>query len=368
MFRFLCFSVIFAFSFDVFASKIDSSISELRQQIEKLVKTKKIPGCAVAIVDHDKIVFMKAFGVKKLGKGKSEPINLETVFQLGSISKPMTATLVAILQKQGRLNVDLTIKPYLPWIHENTKVRHLLSHSTGYDRGGWNNKIEINTPRITLLNDLSAHSQKTPGESFDYHNLAFSLIEDVLSRINGVPFERLMLDHLFGPLDMKFASCGYLPFERNTNKAWPHVATKKGAIQACSQLSQYYHHLVPSAGGVNANIRDMANFLFLQLNGMANMAAYDDLASLHRPILPTKDTVAWLKKEVGKDEIKTWYGLGFRILDVGKKRIVYHGGWLTGFKNFLAFRPDRKLGIVILHNSEYGFAKKTAVRFLMNAD
>jgi beta-lactamase class C len=348
-----------------FASTLSEPIKQLTQHIEHLIKTKKIPGCAVTIVDHDKIVYMNTFGVRKMGKGKKgAPINLDTVFQLGSISKPITATLVAILQKNGALNIDHAAQNHLPWIHADTTARHLLSHTSGYVRTGWNNRIEANTPRITLVHDLSGHPQNVPGETFDYHNLAFSLLEDILAHSTKSPFENLLQRYLFAPIGMTRASCGYLPFELNENKAWPHQITKKGALVPSSSLSRFYHAHVPSAGGINASIRDMANFLLLQLNGKTNLIHTDDLAPFHAPITPTKDARAWFKEEAAGTEIKAWYGLGWRILEINNQRIVYHGGWLKGFKNLIAFLPDRKVGIVILHNSESTFVKKEAIKFL----
>ena len=350
-----------------FANTLAEPIKQLTQQIEHLIKTKKIPGCAIAIVDHDKIVYMNAFGVRKIAKGKkSEPINLDTVFQLGSISKPITATLIAILQKHGTLDIDQSATTHLPWISANTTTRHLLSHTSGFVRTGWNNKIEANTPRITLLRDLSAHPQSIPGETFDYHNLAFSLLEDILMHATKSPFENLVQRYLFTPLGMTNATCGYRPFERSQNKAWPHQITKKGALVPSSSLSQFYHAHVPSAGGINANIRDMANFLLLQLNGQSNLISAEDLSAFHVPTTATKDALAWFKNEPAGTKVNAWYGLGWRIIDIDNHRIVYHGGWLKGFKNFLAFLPDRKVGIVILHNSEGNFSKREAIRFLRN--
>lgn len=348
-----------------FADNLSAPIKQLTQQIEHLIKTKKIPGCAIAIVDHDKIVYMNAFGVRKMVKGKKgEPIDLDTVFQLGSISKPITATLVAILQKKGAIDIDQPARTHLPWISSATTTRHLLSHTSGFIRTGWNNRIEANTPRITLVRDLSAHPQSTPGEIFDYHNLAFSLLEDVLMHATKSPFENLLQRHLFTPLGMTNATCGYPLFNRTENKAWPHQITKKGILVPSSSLSRFYHAHVPSAGGMNANIRDMANFLLLQLNGQSNLINTEDLAAFHTPTTPTKDALAWFKNESANTEINAWYGLGWRIIDIDRHRIVYHGGWLKGFKNFMAFLPDRKVGIIILHNSECNFSKKEAIKFL----
>lgn len=349
-----------------FASKLSHPIKQLTQKIEHLIKTKKIPGCAIAIVDHDKIIYMNAFGVRKMTEGKKgEPINIDTIFQLGSLSKSITATLVAILQKHSAFNIDGSAKAHLPWISSDTTTRHLLSHTSGYVRTGWNNKIEANTPRITLVRDLSAHPQSTPGKTFDYHNLAFSLLEDILMHATKSPFENLLQRYLFTPLGMTHASCGYPLFNRTENKAWPHQIIK-GALAPSPTLSRFYHAHVPSAGGLNANIRDMANFLLLQLNGQTNLISKEELSSFHTPITSTKDAFRWFKKEAAGAKISTWYGLGWRIVDIDHRRIVYHGGWLKGFKNFMAFLPDRKIGIVILHNSEGNFSKKEAIRFLRN--
>lgn len=364
-FLFLLFS--FTSVSQAFADALSHPLNQLTQNVQHLIKTNKIPGCAIAIVHQNQIVYMKAFGTRKMVKGKKgEPINLDTVFQLGSISKPITATLIAILQKRGTLDIDTPAKIHLPWISAHTTTRHLLSHTSGFIRTGWNRKIEANTPRISLIQDLSMHIQNTPGETFDYHNVAFSLLEDILMHATKSPFENLLQRYLFTPLGMTNATCGYRPFERNQNKAWPHQMTKKGTLVASSSLSQFYHAHVPSAGGMNANIRDMANFLLLQLNGHANLIDQEDLAPFHTPITPTKDALAWFKNETKGRKINAWYGLGWRIIDIDDKRIVYHGGWLKGFKNFMAFLPDRKIGIVILHNSESNFSKKTAIQFLKN--
>jgi len=359
------FLLLLIFPFIALGNTVSVPIKALTQHIEQLIKAKKIPGCAIAIIDHDQIVYMNAFGVRKMSKGKTGlPIDLDTVFQLGSISKPITATLVAILQKNGLLNINQAVQYHFPWIKPDTTVLHLLSHTSGYARTGWNNKIEANTARLMLVNDLSSHAQSTPGEAFDYHNLAFSLLEDIIKQINQSPFENLLHHYLFRPAGMARATCGYIPFERCANKAWPHQISKKGVLVPSSSFSHFYHAHVPSAGGINASIRDMANFLFLQINGQENLISTQDLAHFHTPVAPTKDALGWFKEEAAGADLDTWYGLGWRILDIDHLRIIYHGGWLKGFKNFLAFSPDRKVGIVILHNSESSFAKKAAIRFL----
>ncbi|MDP5370362.1 MAG: serine hydrolase, partial [Pseudomonadota bacterium] len=84
----------------------------------------------------------------------------------------------------------------------------------------------------------------------------------------------------------------------------------------------------------------------------------------HTPKTATKDALEWFRNEAAGIKVNAWYGLGWRIVDIDDRRIVYHGGWLKGFKNFMAFLPDRKVGIIILHNSEGNFSKNEAIRFL----
>jgi beta-lactamase class C len=152
-------------------------LKKLDQHIQSQVQQEKCVGCAVAVVYQGKIVFIKAYGVRK--KGEKASVDLNTVFQLGSVSKPISASLVALLQKQKLLSVKNAVTAYYPHVLPTTKIQHLLSHTSGYDRAGWNNKIEAGQTRSQLLTQLAKSKQKTPGETFDYHNLGYSLIEEV---------------------------------------------------------------------------------------------------------------------------------------------------------------------------------------------
>ncbi len=357
---------IFLFYFAAALAKGDSvpsAIQNLDKSIQQQIKDKKVIGCVVAIVDHGKVIFMKAYGVRK--KGDKAPTNLDTVFQLGSISKPIAAALVAILIRENRLKLDSTVISLYPHILPETTVQHILSHTTGYDRKGWNQKIEAHQSRDLLLKQLAASKQAHPGDKFDYHNVAYSLIEEVITSALQQPFARALEVKLFQPLGMAQAKVGDLEFAKQSNYAWPHQKDKKGIIQACKSYSRHYHRSVCSAGGISANIKDMAAFLQLQLGGKPDILTSHDLLPFHSPVIEAPDAVSWLKPFI-KGKFKSYYGLGWRVIDTEKGRIVFHGGWLKGFKSFLAFIPDHQIGIVILNNNENSFSVQTAMTFLDN--
>ena len=340
---------------------LSRSLKNLDSTLQKQIHEKKAIGCAVAVVDRGEIIFIKAYGSCK--KGEKAFVNLQTVFQLGSISKPISATLVAILMKEGLLDLNAPLHAFYPPISSNTTVKHLLSHMTGYKRAGWNQKIEDDQSRESLLNELADSEQTEPGTEYDYHNLAYSLIEEVVALSLQKPFWKVLEVRLFHPLQMKRAWIGDLDFAQQENYAWPHQEDKHGLMQPCKRYSHAYHRVVSSAGGINASIEDMASFLQLQMGARPDILDANDLLPFHTPVSRAADAIPWFKKDL-KGDLKSYYGLGWRIIDHNETRIIFHGGWLKGFTNFLAFLPDRQIGIVILHNGESPLSKKAAMQFL----
>ncbi|MBY0461704.1 MAG: beta-lactamase family protein, partial [Alphaproteobacteria bacterium] len=203
-------------------------MQKLDQYIAKQVEQKKVIGCSVAVVEGNRIIFMKAYGVKK--KGGKDKVNLDTSFQLGSASKPIAATLIALLNKQGLINLDAPITPFYPYLKSRTTLRHVLTHTTGFKRKGWNHKIENGILRSQLLKDLKTAEQDEPGIEFDYHNVVYSLMEDVVEGTQNQKMEALLQQKLLTPLGMNQTTIGYEAFISQPNCAWPHQVNKKGTL------------------------------------------------------------------------------------------------------------------------------------------
>lgn len=335
-------------------------IAKIDQFIIKQIKEKKTIGCAVAIVDQGKIVFIKPYGVLK--QGKKAPVTSNTLFQLGSISKSLTATLIAKMIKDKHLDLEMETSTFLPLISPNITLRHILSHTTGYKRAQWNKEIEAGTSRENLLQQLGEVAPLLPGQTFDYHNLAFSLVEEAVEKQTNRPFANSLKEMLLTPLGMKRTLVKAQNFAKLPDFAWPHQKNNKGVLYTSKNYRHDYARTVCSAGGMSSSITDMATFLQLQLGFIPDFLTEQDLTFLHTPQIEAADALQWFKKSA-KENLQSYYGLGWRILDYEEERIVFHGGWIKGFTNFLGFIPHRKVGIVVLNNLEGKFAMQVAFTF-----
>ncbi|MBI2707099.1 MAG: beta-lactamase family protein [Proteobacteria bacterium] len=356
--RKLYFLLVF-WSANVFAASVDPlslPLKKLDQHIQRQIQQEKAIGCAIAVVSEGKIVFIKAYGVRK--KGEKASVDLNTVFQLGSVSKPISASLIARLQKQKLVSVKDPVVEYCPHFLPETTLQHVLSHTSGYSRAGWNSKIEAGRTRAQLLASFAKSQQKTPGETFDYHNVVYSLVEEVIENTCHQPFNEALQENLFRPLHMTRTSVGYPDFEAEQNRAWAHQENKNHRWQASKQCSHRYHEAVCASAGINSTIMDMAKFLQLQMGGNPEFLTSQELADFHAPLIVAPDAINWFP-----EAIQSYYGQGWRIIDCPHGRLVFHGGWVKGFRNFIGFIPDQNLGIVILHNAESNFSFKTALMF-----
>lgn len=355
-------------AFGATAKNLAPVLSNLEAHIQNYVQKKRIAGCAIAVVYRNEVVFMHSYGVKTIGK--NDKIDLDTVFQLGSVSKPMAATLVSILENKGHLRLEDPVTHYLPTFSLKSlqspnvlKIKHILSHSTGVPRAGFNNLIESHASYDRILTALQSTPVRTPvGKRYDYHNAMFSLISEITHSATLLTFKDALKINLLKPLNMSNTSSTLDGLMNTHNRASPHTLGRRGALIPCDTYSKGYYTVAP-AGGINSSIRDMANFLKAQLGGYPQVLSPKTLTRIHTPQIMTSNNV--LSPYEGPAQLikNARYGLGWRIVDFANHKMVFHGGWVKGFTNFIAFMPDQQIGIVVLHNGETRFSSKTAVKF-----
>src|SRR5882762_34894 len=138
---------------------VQGALKEFEGFIKTVLANRQAPGAAVAIVRDTSIILLKGYGLRDTKK--TDSINTHTIFRLGSVSKSVTATLVAILVNEGILHWDDPVINYLPDFRlkseEATKkltLRHLLSHTIGLPYHAYTILIEDHTPFDTLIDHL----------------------------------------------------------------------------------------------------------------------------------------------------------------------------------------------------------------------
>ena len=328
-------------------------LEEFEQDFEEGLNENRIPGAAVAIVKDGRVVFQKGFGVRE--KGKSQEVDEHTVFRLGSLSKGFASVLTGVFVEEGVVSWDRPVSRYLKEFQLNdpeqtnrVQIRHLLSHTSGLPRHAYTNLVEdgLSLDRIIpRLEQVPLIAKE--GEQIAYQNAAFSAIEKVLEAQTDTGFSTLMDEKLFNHLGMDNSSASYDSIRYSKNKASPHVYYSRSRGRVPISISKKYYNAV-SSGGINASASDMGKWLLLLTGYYPEIISEETLKEMYDP-LATINNRRFSRHWDGVNE--SHYGIGWRVLDNDGQKIVYHGGYVNGYRSEIAFAPEDKVGICILINT-----------------
>ncbi|MFV1884871.1 MAG: serine hydrolase domain-containing protein [Balneola sp.] len=340
---------------------IDDTLSQYLQDFEKSflfgMEQKRIPGASVAIVKDGQVILQKGFGIKE--KGKPGTVDENTVFRLGSVSKGFASVLAGTAVEDGLLEWEGIVSDYLDTFelqdNEQTKrveIKHILSHTSGLPRHAYTNLVEDGLS----LNRIISRLDRVPliakeGEQIAYQNAAYSVIEKVLEAQTEIDFNTLLQEELFEPLQMNHASSSFQTISFIENKALPHVYHSRQKGRVPIPISKKYYNAV-SSGGINASASDMGKWLILLTGNRPDVISKETLNEIFEP-LATINNKRFSRHWDGVNQ--SHYGMGWRILDNQGQRIVYHGGYVNGYRSEIAFAPDQGLGICILINSNSSY-------------
>jgi beta-lactamase class C len=324
------------------------------------LKSEQIPGAAVVIVKEGRVVYQKGFGIKE--KGKPDMVDEDTVFRLGSLSKGFASVLAGIFVEEGIINWTDPVSQYLdefrlsdPAQTERVEIRHLLSHTVGLPRHSYTNLVEDGLPLDRIIPRLEEVPLLTvEGQQLSYQNAAYSSIEKVLESQSNTDFSSLLKEMIFDPLSMRMATTDHQSILDSENKAYPHVMVSRSKGRRPIPITDKYYNAV-SSGGINASISDMGKWLLLLLGHYPNVISPETLRDIYEP-QATLQNRRFSRHWEGVDE--SHYALGWRVLENQGQTIVYHGGYVNGYRSELAFAPDEQLGICILINTPSSYPLK----------
>ena len=340
-------------------------LEEFEQAFDEGLNDKQIPGAAVVIVKDGRVLFQKGFGVKEAGKPGE--VDERTVFRLGSVSKGFASVLTGLFVEEGVVSWDSPVSDYLEEFRLNdpvqtgrVQIKHLLSHSTGLPRHAYTNLVEdgLSLDRIIpRLENVPLIAKE--GEQVAYQNAAYSAIEKVLEAQTGTGFNTLLNEKLFEPLAMKQSSSSYDGIVNSGNKALPHLYHSRSRGRVPVSISRKYYNAV-SSGGINASASDMGKWLLLLTGHYPDVISEATLNEIFDPFI-TINNRRFSRYWDGVNE--SHYGAGWRVLDNYGQKIVYHGGYVNGYRSEIAFAPEDGLGICILINTNSSYALKVIPDF-----
>ncbi len=330
----------------------DRSIEIFTQKLDRAAQSEDFVGLAVAVVKDGETVLLRTYG--KRAVGEAAPVNAATRFRIASLSKGFASALAVKLATENELDLMAPVTRFAPQFtladqsHKRLTLEDVLSHRLGLPPYAYDNLLEAHVPLPTIFERLSKLKPICPaGSCYGYQNVGYSLIEPAISRATGMPFQMAVENRLFQPLAMS-ASYGMDALTADDNWARPHARKRTGWYQV-NMDDAYYR--VPSAGGVNASIEDMAKWLKAQMGYAPDVLSHDALKIEQTPRVRTLAELRrlrWLKDRV----TDAHYALGWRIYDYAGRTIVMHNGGLDGYRAQIAFLPDSSLGVVALWNSK----------------
>ncbi len=353
--KFVYLFLLLAFCVPVFSQDYTEKLAEIDAYAKKVREDWKVPGFAIGIVKDDKIIFAKGYGIRNIEK--PETVDENTLFAVASNSKAFTASSLAILVDEKKLNWDDKVSKYLPefqmydsYVTSEMTVRDLVSHRSGLDTFSgdllWydtTNSAEEIVRKIRFLKPKSSFRSK-----YGYQNLMFIAAGKVIEKISGKTWAQFVRERILTPLKMDRSTTSVKDFKDNV--ASPHN-------ESGGKIRVLPHGDVDNswgACGINASVSEFANWLRLNLNKgkfegkqiiSENQIWQMQQQNMFMPISQNAAKLNPTRHYFG-------YGLGWFLNDYQGRKVVSHGGGLDGMISQSAMMLEENLGLIVVTNSE----------------
>ncbi|WP_249523056.1 serine hydrolase [Modestobacter marinus] len=331
--------------------QVDAAVAAIDGLVADAMERTGVPGMAVAVVHQDEVVHAEGYGVREVGE--PAPVDPDTVFQLASLSKPLASTVIAGLVGDEVLDFEdpvIASNPSFalndPYVTQHATFADLLSHRSGLQTGSGDLLEDLGYDRDHILGRLDQQPLLPFRSSYSYSNFGFTAGAEAAAMAAGMPWEDLAEERLLEPLGMTDTSYRHADYEAEPNRALIHVPTGDGTWAA--RYTRDADAEAP-AGGASSSVRDMAQWMRLQLAG----GVYDGTPVVDPDALATTRLPHAVNNPPAALAGRTgFYGLGLNVSydDAGRLRLGHSGAFNLGAATNVLMLPGEELGIVVLTN------------------
>ena len=394
------------------AQQLADSLNSYAQQV---LEKWQLPGMAVAIAVDNSVILCKGYGVKELapadGVGfrglkaskeiasggvpavaniSGEPIDSKTLFQIGSVSKSFTATVMGQLVDEGLVKWEDTVKNILPdfkmydsWVTENAQVKDIMTHRLGLleQAGTYFPNLGYSRDDIYKMIGLIKPAYSFRGD-YQYNNITFVIAEKIIEKVTGKSWEQNVKERIFIPAGMKSSSLNAEGYSSATNVATPHDYSFTQPRRVAAMFDTYVPYSaeepkivtlplygdeqalywltgVGPAGSVSSNVEDMIRYAMMHMNNgfivdgkdTTKVMSEKAMRSIHKGITITSQA----------DNRTTLYAQCWFVEQNNRYRLYFHTGTTWGMTALCFFVPQYKLCGVVLVNSEAGANPRYAI-------
>ncbi|WP_207493889.1 serine hydrolase [Aridibaculum aurantiacum] len=324
---FLCFVYSLSFSQST-AEKLDAYL--------KAAERAGIFNGSVLVSDKGQVILSNGYGLKDADAKVMNDAN--SIFQIGSVTKQFTATIILRLAEQGKLSLNDKVSKYLPEFPNADKftIEHLLSHTAGiynYTNNSEFMKNEVEKPInsqvfYAMVKDKPLEFE--PGSKFNYSNSGYMLLGYIIEKVTNKPYEQVVRKEIFQPLAMNNSGFDFTHLQHKDKAiGYTLVSDGKGARAPIVDSTVCY-----AAGAIYSTVGDLQKWNAAVLSGKILKKA-----SLQNAFTPRH----------------SGYGFGWAVDTVAGKPAIVHSGGIHGFLSYNGIFPAENSSIVVLTNS--GVAK-----------
>lgn len=348
------------------ADKVRATASEVDGIFREYVDGRHMPGFVYGVVLDGELIYSGGFGYANLEE--QHPVDVESLFRIASMSKSFTALSILQLRDAGKLNLDDPASKYIPEMARLTyltsdapeiTIRHLLTHGAGFPEDNpWGDRqlADSDEELLQLVRDGISFSN-VPGVAYEYSNLGFALLGQIVQRVSGMGYQEYTRENIFEPLGMNATVWEY------GNAPDEHLALGyQWMDESYVRIPLEHHGSFGPMGGLITSIEDFSKYVALHLSawpprdgGDTGALRRSSLREMHHPW-----RFAALLDDVrpGTDgecpAVRAYaYGLSW-TRDCDGKVAISHSGGLPGFGSNWTMMPDYGLAVMSFDNRTYG--------------
>lgn len=303
--------------------------------VRKEMDARKVQGAAIAVIKNGKVVKKAAYGLANIENNVKTKLN--SVFEIGSITKQFTATLVLKLVEEGKLDLDRPVIEYMPDIPAEWKditLRLLLSHQSGLKNVNDVEGMSIfdNVDYNKFVKALSAYPLEfEPGTKYAYRNTGYCFAGYIIERVTGKSYWTYLEETIFKPLKMN-SSQPRDPWRIIKNRVAGYDIVEGKIQNRATHLTD-----INAAGAIASTVLDLIK--------------WNEAVDKNKIISAQSQQLMWTPNKL-KDGKATRYGLGWIITEYRGAKLLTHGGSTSGFSAVIQKYVDSGVTIIVLTNCE----------------
>jgi CubicO group peptidase (beta-lactamase class C family) len=361
----ICYLLITSMAFSKVAivppgSAYQDAITVARNGIQQAINDGKCGSATVAIMDNGNIVYAEGFGMAN--REASIPVDQNTMFNIGSVSKMYVTAAIMLLVDDGLVSLDKPVTDYLPEFtmadsrYKAITVRMLLNHTSGFPGSEYANtsgfKYNENALQESLATLATAHLKHAPGAMAPYCNQGFGLAEMIAERVSGIKYINFLKARIFTPLGLQNTDVGVGALSGKPVAYYYDPKTgKKHPLEVISFLG---------AGGLSATAMDLCFFAdaFAEPNKLLKKASLDEMK---------KAQPSLFKQQCS--ECEGTYGLGWDYISLPKYnnvgiQVIGKSGNTDNYSSMFFTIPDKRIAVAIIASGPNSGADEIALSIL----